>query len=102
MTTRKKLSPSEQESEWQPLQAALKITGISRTSLFDLRRAGVLQPGRHWLFSLGRPRSPILWNVQAIRDWQMAATMAAVEQQADETVAPETYSGLPEAAEEAG
>jgi hypothetical protein len=93
-----KKQPSAQqtppETDWLTLQAAITATGISRTSLFDLRKAGELQPGKHWLFSHGRQRSPILWNVQAIRDWQMAETLAAV-QQADATARPGTYSDLP-------
>ena len=30
-----------------------------------------------------------------IRDWQMAGTLSAVQQQADATPLPETYSDLP-------
>lgn len=53
-------------SEWLPLQKAAQALGVSLSTLYRMRRDGLLLTGVHWHRGLGR-RSPVQVNVTASR-----------------------------------
>ena len=53
---------------------ASKFLGISSSSLWELKRTKVLEPGRHWIYVTGKTRSNVLFNVDKIRQWQIDMT----------------------------
>ena len=53
---------------------AAKFLGISSSSLWELKRTKVLEPGKHWIYVTGKTRSNVLFNVDKIRQWQIDMT----------------------------
>ena len=53
---------------------ASKFLGISSSSLWELKRTKVLEPGRHWIYVTGKTRSNVLFNIDKIRQWQIDMT----------------------------
>ena len=53
---------------------ASKMLGISQATLWTLKNSGQLQAGKHWLFATGKRGSTVLFNVEAIRAWQIEQT----------------------------
>tara|TARA_B100000886_G_scaffold136047_1_gene91814 strand:- start:1538 stop:1789 length:252 start_codon:yes stop_codon:yes gene_type:complete len=53
---------------------ASKFLGISSSSLWELKRTKVLEPGKHWIYDTGKTRSNVLFNVDKIRQWQIDMT----------------------------
>ena len=53
---------------------ASKFLGISSSSLWELKRTKVLEPGKHWIYVTGKSRSNVLFNVDKIRQWQIDMT----------------------------
>jgi len=53
-------------SDWLPLGAAADALGLSLSTLYRMRRQGLLLSGVHWHRGLGR-RSPVQVNVTASR-----------------------------------
>ena len=53
---------------------ASKFLGISSSSLWELKRTKVLEPGKHWIYVTGKTRSNVLFNIDKIRQWQMDMT----------------------------
>ena len=53
---------------------ASKFLGISSSSLWELKRTKVLEPGKHWIYVTGKTRSNVLFNVDKIRQWQIDMT----------------------------
>jgi len=53
---------------------ASKFLGISSSSLWELKSTKVLEAGKHWIYVTGKPRSNVLFNVDAIRQWQIDMT----------------------------
>jgi hypothetical protein len=54
-------------TDWQPANIAAQQLGISPSTLFRLRRSGVLRPAVHWhRCSTGR-RAPLQVNIPAAR-----------------------------------
>ena len=53
---------------------ASKFLGISSSSLWELKSTKVLEAGKHWIYVTGKPRSNVLFNVNAIRQWQIDMT----------------------------
>ena len=52
---------------------ASKFLGIS-SSLWELKRKKVLEPGKHCIYVTGKTRSNVLFNVDKIRQWQIDMT----------------------------
>ena len=52
--------------EWLPLRQAADALGVSLSSLYRMRRCGLLLTGVHWHRGIGR-RSPVQVNVTAAR-----------------------------------
>ena len=48
------------------------------STLRSLKNHLELEPGVHWLYSTGKKNSPILWNVPAIREWQIEKTVLEI------------------------
>ena len=53
---------------------ASKFLGISSSSLWELKRTKLLEPGKHWIYVTGKTRSNVLFNVDKIRQWQIDMT----------------------------
>ena len=53
---------------------ASKFLGISSSSLWELKRKKVFEPGKHWIYVTGKTRSNVLFNVDKIRQWQIDMT----------------------------
>ena len=54
---------------------ASKFLGISSSTLWELKRTKVLEPGKHWIYITGKSRSNVLFNVDKIRQWQIDITI---------------------------
>jgi hypothetical protein len=55
------------ESKWLPLEAAATELGVSVSTLYRLRRDGYLRPAVHWHRATPGRRSPVQFNVSAVR-----------------------------------
>lgn len=53
-------------SEWLPQRDALKVLGIGRTTLWRLRRDGVIRPVHMYRSGTG-PKAKLWLNVEAVR-----------------------------------
>ena len=53
---------------------ASEFLGISSSSLWELKRSKVLEPGKHWIYVTGKTKSNVLFNVDKIRQWQIDMT----------------------------
>jgi len=53
---------------------ASKMLGMSEATLWNLKNTCELDPGKHWLYSTGKKASTVLFNVEAIRAWQIEQT----------------------------
>ena len=56
------------------ISEASKFLGISSSSLWELKRTKVLEPGRHWIYVTGKTRSNVLFNVDKIRQKHIEMT----------------------------
>jgi len=72
---------------WLETGAAVGFLGMSRSKLHELKRAGELRPGEHWI-KAGGAHGRLLWSIPAIRCWQVDQTISAA-------LLPETYSDIP-------
>ena len=54
---------------------ASKFLGISSSTLWELKRTKVLEPGKHWIYITGKSRSNVLFNADKIRQWQIDITI---------------------------
>ena len=66
---------------------ASKFLGISSSSLWELKRTKVLEPGKHWIYVTGKTRSNVLFNVDKIRQWQIDMTKYIENPERDKTAA---------------
>lgn len=58
------------KSLWASTEEVCSATGIGRTRLMDLKAAGDLTAGQHWVYLTGRKRSPLGWDLEAVCQWQ--------------------------------
>ena len=58
---------------------ASKMLGMSEATLWNLKNSGELEAGKHWLYSTGKKASTVLFNVEAIRVWQIEQTKITEE-----------------------
>ncbi|MCP4973358.1 MAG: hypothetical protein GY914_06755 [Prochlorococcus sp.] len=63
------------------VDSAASQLGVSKSWLRAAKSSGELAAGDHWVFSTGKPRSRVLWNVEAIRQWQVSKTKLHAENQ---------------------
>ena len=61
-------------SEWQGVAKASELIGVSQSLLWELKGSNEFIAGVHWLYITGKPKSNVLWNVNAIRQWQIDKT----------------------------
>jgi len=61
-------------SEWQGVAKASELIGVSQSLLWELKNSNEFIAGEHWLYITGKPKSNVLWNVRAIRQWQIDKT----------------------------
>ena len=64
-------------SEWQGVAKASELIGVSQSLLWELKNSNEFVAGEHWLYITGKPKSNVLWNVKAIRQWQINKTKAS-------------------------
>tara|TARA_B100001093_G_scaffold440320_1_gene440771 strand:- start:415 stop:696 length:282 start_codon:yes stop_codon:yes gene_type:complete len=64
-------------SEWQGVAKTSQLIGVSQSLLWELKNSNELVAGEHWLYITGKPKSNVLWNVKAIRQWQINKTKAS-------------------------
>jgi len=79
--------------EWQGVAKASELIGVSQSLLWELKNSNEFVAGEHWLYITGKPKSNVLWNVKAIRQWQIDKTKES-ENIPDDIAAKEiaTYS----------
>ena len=63
--------------EWQGVAKASELIGVSQSLLWELKNSNEFVAGEHWLYITGKPRSNVLWIVNAIRQWQIDKTKAS-------------------------
>ena len=82
-------------SEWQGVAKASELIGVSQSLLWELKNSNEFIAGEHWLYITGKPKSNVLWNVRAIRQWQINKTKES-ENAPDDLAAKEiaTYQGM--------
>ena len=78
-------------SEWQGVAKASELIGVSQSLLWELKNTNEFVAGEHWLYITGKPRSNVLWNVNAIRQWQIDKTKES-ENAPDDLAAKEIAS----------
>ena len=61
-------------SEWQGVAKTSELLGVSQSLLWELKNSNEFVAGEHWLYITGKPKSNVLWNVKAIRQWQIDKT----------------------------
>ena len=78
-------------SEWQGVAKTSELIGVSQSLLWELKNTNEFVAGEHWLYITGKPRSNVLWNVNAIRQWQIDKTKES-ENAPDDLAAKEIAS----------
>jgi hypothetical protein len=63
---------------WVRSTDLLKHLRLSRKTLFDLKREGVLQPGLHWRHDGGSSRAPLAWDLHAVDALMRQRTLDAL------------------------
>ncbi len=71
-------------SEWHGVAKTSELIGVSQSLLWELKNSNEFIAGEHWLYITGRPKSNVLWNVRAIRQWQIDKTKASESTPDDE------------------
>ena len=66
-------------SLWFEKSQASKMLGLSEATLWNLKNTGQLEAGKHWIFATGKRGSTVLFNVEAIRQWQCEQTKITEE-----------------------
>tara|TARA_A100001388_G_scaffold135329_1_gene100264 strand:+ start:319 stop:582 length:264 start_codon:yes stop_codon:yes gene_type:complete len=61
-------------SEWHGVAKTSELIGVSQSLLWELKNSNEFVAGEHWLYITGKPKSNVLWNVKAIRQWQIDKT----------------------------
>ena len=61
-------------SEWYGVAKTSELIGVSQSLLWELKNSNEFIAGEHWLYITGKPKSNVLWNVKAIRQWQIDKT----------------------------
>ena len=61
-------------SEWHGVAKTSQLIGVSQSLLWELKNSNEFVAGEHWLYITGKPKSNVLWNVRAIRQWQIDKT----------------------------
>ena len=64
-------------SEWHGVAKTSELIGVSQSLLWELKNSNEFIAGEHWLYITGKPKSNVLWNVRAIREWQIDKTKAS-------------------------
>ena len=78
-------------TEWQGVAKASELIGVSQSLLWELKNSNEFIAGEHWLYITGKPKSNVLWNVRAIRQWQIDKTKES-ENAPDDVAAKEIAS----------
>ena len=55
-------------------EQAQALLGVGRTFLMEKKASGEFKVGVHWVYSTGRPKSRILWDIPEIQAWQEEQT----------------------------
>ena len=61
-------------SEWHGVAKTSELIGVSQSLLWELKNSNEFIAGEHWLYITGKPKNNVLWNVKAIRQWQIDKT----------------------------
>ena len=59
---------------WASTEEVCSAVGIGRTRLMDLKASNELLAGQHWVYLSGRRNSPLGWDLDAVRTWQVEKT----------------------------
>ena len=78
-------------SEWHGVAKTSQLIGVSQSLLWELKNSNEFIAGEHWLYITGKPKSNVLWNVKAIRQWQIDKTKES-ENAPDDLAAKEIAS----------
>ena len=60
-------------------EKAQELLGVGRTFLMEKKANGEFKVGIHWVYSSGRPKSRILWDIPAIQKWQEEKSIEHLE-----------------------
>ena len=78
-------------TEWHGVAKTSELIGVSQSLLWELKNSNEFIAGEHWLYITGKPKSNVLWNVRAIRQWQIDKTKES-ENAPDDLAAKEIAS----------
>ncbi len=56
---------------WATTAQVCAACSISRTVLMTLKKTDHLIAGKHWVHPSGKRHSPIGWNLDAVKSWQI-------------------------------
>ena len=82
------------KSLWASTEELIAAIGIGRTRLMDLKSAGDLEAGKHWVYKSGRKSSPLGWDIDAVREWQREKAQAISNASLQAANDIETYSPM--------
>ena len=71
---------------------AAKHLGVSMSWLRSKKSAFEFVAGEHWIYATGSPGGRVLWNVNAICQWQVEQTKSYANRQKDLASEIEIYS----------
>tara|TARA_X000000368_G_C23023580_1_gene709148 strand:+ start:405 stop:665 length:261 start_codon:yes stop_codon:yes gene_type:complete len=66
--------------KWLGVKEASNNLGISQATLWNLKNNLSLDAGKHWIYVTGKKNSNVLFNIETIREWQIAETIANEEE----------------------
>ena len=79
---------------WASTAEACTALRIGRTRLMELKGAGDLIGGKHWVHPSGKPNTPIGWDLEAVREWQVEKAKELAEAAAQAAEEIETFEAM--------
>jgi hypothetical protein len=76
---------------WMPTELASEALHVSVSVMHELKRRGVLQPGKHYYVAGVGISGPMIWNVLAVRETLLEETAKKGIRTKNTTIEPETY-----------
>lgn len=77
--------------QWMPTELASEALHVSVSVMHELKRRGVLQPGKHFYVAGLGISGPMIWNVLAVRETLLEETAKRGIRKKPIAAEPETY-----------
>ena len=79
--------------KWYTTEEAIDLLGVGRTNLMMLKDND-LTVGIHWVYTTGRKRGVLGWDVQEIQKWQIERSSLIANQPNKVVAEVETYAEM--------